>query len=548
MKRIDDILSSGKVPIAAVYARYSSDNQREESIDAQLRACREYAAKNRLKIVAEYVDKAKSATSTDNRSEFLNMIRDSEKFDFVLVHKLDRFARNRSDSIGYRMELKRHNTTLISVLENLDEDNPESIILESVLEGMNEYYSKNLAREVRKGLNENALRCIHNGGLPPLGYVVNQTTKKLEIDNEEALAVKLIFQCVLDGMGYSYIIQQLNQRGIKTKRGKSFGKNSIYEILHNEKYCGVYVYNRSQSKINHCRNSHKSKSDDEIIRIEGGVPAIINKEEFQKVQEILGKRANKVSSKKAKEIYLLSGKIYCGECGAVYCGNRHNCGRSKTTMVTYRCNNRVGKTSVECKNKEVNKKYLESFVLKVLSEIIFDEKYIPNIISQYNDYSLKNSSYLQDDINRIEKEISRLNKKIGNVTSVIAETGNATLVEALANFENERNNLTELLSETKERMKAIKIPDEEINAAFNKAKLMFESGKLAETKQIINLYVERIDVYPDRVDLKINPINFVSQYISAGDNAELSKIPSDNFSAEKSVTRRTLNERKSSDK
>lgn len=366
------------------------------------------------------------------------MISDADRFDFVLVHKLDRFARNRSDSIGYRMELKRHNTTLISVIENLDEDNPESIILESVLEGMNEYYSKNLVREVRKGLNENALKCQHNGGKPPLGYTVNPQTKMLEIDNEEARAVRLIFRSVLDGKGYSYIIKQLNENGMKTKRGKPFGKNSLHDILRNEKYCGVYIYNRAQSKTDNKRNNHKSKPAEDIIRIENGVPAIISKETFDKVQEILNRRVNKTPTSAAKEIYLLSGKIYCGECGAVYCGNRHMSSRGKSTIVTYRCNNRSNKTSIACKNKEINKKHIEAFVLKMLSDIIFDEKYVPNIIKDYNTFTLNNSSDMAENAAALKKEISRLNGKISNLTNVIAETGNASLVTALSKLEDER--------------------------------------------------------------------------------------------------------------
>lgn len=431
------------------------------------------------------------------------------------------------------MELKRHNTTLISVIENLDEDNPESIILESVLEGMNEYYSKNLAREVRKGLNENALKCQHNGGKPPLGYTVNPQTKMLEIDNEEARAVRLIFRSVLDGKGYSYIIKQLNENGMKTKRGKTFGKNSLHDILRNEKYCGVYIYNRAQSKTNNKRNNHKSKPAEDIIRIENGIPAIISKETFDKVQEILNRRVNKTPTSAAKEIYLLSGKIYCG--------NRHRSSRGKSTIVTYRCNNRSNKTSIACKNKEVNKKHVEAFVLKVLSDIIFDEKYVPNIIKDYNTFTLNNSSDMAENAAALKKEISRLNGKISNLTNVIAETGNASLVTALSKLEDERDDLTEKLEVLTEKMKAVKIPDEEINAAFVKAKAMFQSGTLAETRQLINLYVEKVVVYPDKIDLRINMINFVSNILSAGDNAQLSKIPAEGFAEDKSITRKNLN-------
>lgn len=164
---------------AALYARYSSDNQRSESIDAQLRAMQNYCQQNHILIVETYIDEAKSAT-TDHRPSFQKMIADSKyhQFNIILVHKLDRFARNRYDSAVYKRELKKNGVSVYSVLENLD-DSPESIMMESVLEGMSEYYSQNLAREVMKGMRETALQCKHTGGKPPLGYEIDQQSKKL---------------------------------------------------------------------------------------------------------------------------------------------------------------------------------------------------------------------------------------------------------------------------------------------------------------------------------------------------------------------------------
>ncbi|AST57700.1 recombinase [Thermoanaerobacterium thermosaccharolyticum] len=205
---------------AAAYCRFSSDNQREESIDAQLRAIREYAKKNNIEIVKIYADEAKSAT-TDDRPQFLQMIKDSEIgiFQAVVVHKLDRFARNRYDSAFYKRHLKKNGIRLISVLEQLD-DSPESIILESVLEGMAEYYSKNLAREVMKGLKENAFQARFNGGIAPLGYDINDGY--YIINEKEAEAVRLIFQMYKDDYGYRHIIDELNPRGYKTKKENNF--------------------------------------------------------------------------------------------------------------------------------------------------------------------------------------------------------------------------------------------------------------------------------------------------------------------------------------
>ncbi|MDO7787903.1 recombinase family protein [Desulforamulus aquiferis] len=233
-----------------IYARYSSDNQREESITAQIHEIREYAKANDIAIVNIYTDEARSAT-TDNRPGFIDMIDDAKKgmFEVLLVHKLDRFARNRYDSAFYKRELKLAGVRLISVTEKLD-GSPESIILESVIEGMAEYYSKNLAREAMKGLRENARNCKHNGGRPPLGLDVDPITKqyKPSSNQKEIDAVRLIFDMFDKGKGYGEIIFECNLRGYLTKTGKPFAKNGLHEILRNEKYIGTYTYNRSAVK------------------------------------------------------------------------------------------------------------------------------------------------------------------------------------------------------------------------------------------------------------------------------------------------------------
>ena len=210
---------------AVLYARFSSDNQRSESIDAQIRAMQAYCKHNNIMIVDTYIDEAKSAT-TAQRPSFQRMIADSKlgMFNIILVHKLDRFARNRYDSAVCKRELKKNGVSVYSVLENLD-SSPESIMLESVLEGMSEYYSQNLAREVMKGLKETALQCKHTGGQPPLGYDVEPDTRKLTVNEKEkekeAEAVRFIFSMYADGKGYSEILDTLHQKGCKTKKEKN---------------------------------------------------------------------------------------------------------------------------------------------------------------------------------------------------------------------------------------------------------------------------------------------------------------------------------------
>ena len=278
---------------ALAYARYSSDGQREESIDAQIRAIQEYAKRSGYTLQKVYADRGISGT-TDNRAEFQNMIDDARKgkFDVIIVHKLDRFARNRADSAIYRRELNKYGVKLLSVLPSITLckiiDSGESIILQSVIEGYNEYYSQNLRREVMKGLKENALTCRFTGGIPCLGYDIDKNTLKYVINSFEAEAVKLIFKMYLADEGYSSIINELNRNGFKTKRGGTFGKNSLYDILRNEKYTGVYIYNKSvHPDASGKFNRHASKSEEDIIRIEGGIPQIISKEDFEKVVEML---------------------------------------------------------------------------------------------------------------------------------------------------------------------------------------------------------------------------------------------------------------------
>ncbi|MDO4556495.1 MAG: recombinase family protein, partial [Lachnospiraceae bacterium] len=304
------------------YARFSSDNQRSESIDAQLRAIRKFCEDNNYNILTCYVDEAKSAT-TDRRPAFQEMIDDAVKGEFekIVIHKLDRFARNRKDSIVYKALLKEYGVEVVSVTEPLS-SSPESVILESVLEGMAEYYSLNLSREVKKGQKENALQCKTIGGTPPLGYDVDKNTLKFVINEHEATAVRYIFQSVLNGIGYKQIIAQLNAWGYRTKAGNPFAVTSLNSILRNPKYKGEYRYCQDVGKdMVKRRAAHKDYESDAVIRKKGGVPAIISERDFDKVQQIMDDRRIRDTSANAKENYLLSGKVRCGECGASYCGS-----------------------------------------------------------------------------------------------------------------------------------------------------------------------------------------------------------------------------------
>lgn len=402
---------------AVAYVRYSSDKQREESIAAQMRAIYAYAQKNNIQIIKEYADEAQSATD-DDRKFFQKMMRElpEVKPDLVLVHKLDRFARNRYDSAIYRRELQKSGARLLAVEQPID-DTPEGVILESLLEGMAEYYSKNLAREVMKGMKENAYEAKFNGGWVPLGYDVNQD-KRYIINEAEAVIIRLIFDRMLKGATYGEIINELNGRGYTTKRGKLFGKNSLYEILRNEKYCGTYVFNKTPKKIAGKRNNRVKKSEDDVIRIEDAIPAIVTQEEWLKVQEIMDGRKH-TSKSKSDTVYMLTGILKCGECGGAvtgYSSSKYRNGEKITTNYYVCSKAKKG----QCGNKkQYRKDALEEKVLSNLEQDIGNMKDLGGLIENlWNEICLINSTK-DEEQQELEKQLKVIEEKMDNITQAV---------------------------------------------------------------------------------------------------------------------------------
>lgn len=421
---------------AALYARYSSDNQRSESITAQMRAMEEYCQRNNILVVARYTDEAKSGTN-DRRESFQQMIEDSKKheFDIVLVHKLDRFARDRYDSIVYQRILKKNGVTLYSVLENLD-DSPESIILQSVLEGMNQYYSENLARETRKGLKENALQCKHTGGKPPYGFNVDKETKLLVINEEEAETVRLIFYMYARGYGYTSILKVLNEKGVFTRSGKNFRKENLYDMFTNPKYKGTYVYNRRSSKsAKGTRNNHSYKDPSEMIVIEGGCPQIIDNDTFQAVAKRINEHKHFIGKEYGSRLsHLLTGKIFCGECGKSMSGNRRFSGRNKSEYITYRCLT----LKKVCGNREINQGYIDAYVVHTIEENILNKKSLKKIKANIMNCLSKKDGPVTE-YAKTEEALIKNAKEIDNIANAIAEGHSSSIIiSKLTDLEKER--------------------------------------------------------------------------------------------------------------
>ncbi len=532
MKIIEQMKARGIVPKAVLYARFSSDNQRDESIDAQIRAMTKFCRENEVIVMEHYFDRARSAT-TDDRPEFLRMINDSKQrqFNIVLVHKLDRFARNRYDSSRYRNQLKKNGVLLVSVLENFD-DSPESIIMESLLEGMAEYYSKNLSREVTKGHHENALQCKHNGGRPPFGFRVNPETQLYEIDEDEANAVRFIFQSFDEGKSYDYIINELNRLGYKTRDGNPFGKNLIHEMLKNEKYRGVYIYNRRAAKGPDGKfNSHQNKFDDEIVRIQDGMPRIVSDELFESVNRILCSRKRLKNYSGKKHTYLLTGKIFCGNCGSAYSGGTRRSGKkNKTEYSSYTCSTKHRYSGIKCKNKEIRREYIEDYVLREILRVVLSDEKIPTLVKKYQDYYAMKLGGSDGELNTLRSRIKEAECKIKNLVSVIASTGSTALLSALTEQESEKARLESELAIAESNLRASVLTEEEITAAYKNARELFLEGSVEAKRQLISLYLDKVLVFDDYVEVYLNALplyireKLIKKYRNPSKNTQIAEI------------------------
>ena len=481
----------------------------DESIDAQIRAIEEYADKNDIKIVNKFIDRAKSATS-DKRPAFQEMIKyceaDNTGISMVIVHKLDRFSRDKYDSAMYKQKLKVKGIRVVSVLENLD-NSPESLILESVIEGMAQYYSANLAREVAKGQKENALKALHNGGDAPLGYDV-AFDKTYLVNEEEAQAVKIIFDMYVNGYSYSNIIDKLNDLGYKTKRGNKFGKNSLHGILSNEKYTGVYVFNKTQRKgVNGKRNGHKQKSDDEIIKVEGGMPQIIDREVFLQAQEMMQKRKKAPGSHKATTLYLLTGLIRCGECGHAMQGNKRK-DRYGNDYISYRCGCRKQKR--DCKNKEIKRDYLEEFVLTELEKHVLNDEAIPVLSKALNERLKTKSNDNHEMLTNLRNKLEKVNKEIENIlNAIMSGIVNNVLKNKLDELEKVKLNLELKINELSiesDDVVSVDITEDQIRSMFGKFKDFVLTRNLPECKKFISDYIKEVVVYRDHIEVVFNVV------------------------------------------
>ena len=488
---------------AVIYARYSSDSQREESIEGQIRECTAYAKKNGITIVKHYIDRAISA-KTDNRPQFQQMIKDSDKklFDIVLVWKLDRFARNRYDSARYKTQLKKNGVKLVSATEIISEG-PEGIILESVLEGYAEYYSADLAEKVVRGQTENILKGRCNGGRGTFGYTLD-SERKFHIDPLASPFVLESFRKYRNGLTMKEIRDWLNENGIKNPVGGAFTYNSVEHMLKNRRYIGELKFRD--------------------VVVPDAIPPIVPLELFDDVQEKIAKNKKAPARRKAEDDYLLTTKLHCGYCGALMFGES---GTSRTGEVHryYKC--ATAKKKKGCKKKTVRKQWLEDLVVNQTMQLVRNDAAMESIIAKVMELQNKENT----NIPLYEKQLRDAESGIQNMLNAIqAGILTSSTKERLEQLEETKRELEARIAE--EKLAKPKVTEEFIRfwlLRFRKLDMSLKDQRQA----LVDTFINSIYLYDDKVLITFNykegtqTITFeeAAQAASKGNGSDLDCFP-----------------------
>lgn len=471
---------------AVIYARYSSHSQRDVSIDQQIRACKLFAERQSIEVVEIYDDRATTGTN-DNRPKFQRMMKDAAKapWDYVIVYTLDRFSRNRYDSAVNKRTLKNYGIKVLSAMENISDD-PTGILMESMLEGLAEYYSAELSRKITRGMDDNAAKCMCNGQIP-FGYRRGEDGK-FAIDEAEAPIVQEIYRRIRDGNKLSEIIRDLNQRGILTKHGKQWSMSSFNRLLSNERYTGIYMY--------------------KDIRVPGGMPKIIDQALFDAVQLIMHTKKNPRKNtaldgapqrrRQENGVYYLTGKLYCGHCHSPMIGVS---GRSKQGPLYHYYVCKGKRTDHSCQKKNVNRDFIEKFIATALKETMLNDRAIRILADAAVQYQKQKSPSAE--LETLHLRATEIKKSIGNIVAAI-EAGifSAATQSRLAELEAEQKTVLTQLSLLQEEAEE-PLTREEIMAMLR----LMRNGEICDEafrEALIDTFLVAAYVYDDHCKIVFN--------------------------------------------
>ena len=455
--------------IGVIYARYSSHNQKEESIEQQVEECTAFALANNIRIIEVYADKAISG-KTDKRKNFQRMMRDAEKqkFTVVIAYKSNRIARNMLNALSYENRLESFGIRTLYAKEEFGDTAAGRFALRTMM-NVNQFYSENMAEDIRRGMADNAADCKVNGRLP-LGY--KNVGGHYAIDETTAPIVREIFERFLNEETFASIATDLNGRGIRTSYGNPWNKGSFHRLLQNDNYIGTY------------RHSGIVKED--------GIPAIITKEVFYAVQERLKTKKNPQGRKRDSADYLLTGKLHCGHCKSYMVGISGT-GKHGELHYYYTCNDR--RTGGGCKKKNVKRDWIEQKIAELTKDLILQDDVIEWIAE--NALEFQKQARRTVEITTMEDRLAESRKAAKNIVTAI-EQGifTATTRSRLLELEEEISTLERSL--TLARSANQPIEKDRIIYALEQLREGDVQNKSYQAK-LINTFVKAVYLWDDRI-------------------------------------------------
>ena len=421
---------------AVIYARYSSHNQREVSIEQQVRECMKHAAELGLHVVGTYEDRAISG-KTDKRPNFQRMMRDAEKgkFQAVVAWKSNRIGRNMLQAMVNEAKLEDCGVKVFYAEEDFDDTAAGRFALRNMM-NVNQFYSENMAEDITRGLYDNASKCMANGR-QPLGYKRGEDGRVV-LDEANAAVVREIFTRVAAGDLFVDIARDLNAQGIKTSKGANWNKGSFQSICQNERYRGIYIYGD--------------------VRVADGIPRIVSDDLWYRVQEAMRMKKNPVGTRHrvGAEDYLLTGKLRCGHCGS-YMTGVSGTSRNGELHYYYTCQKR--RTEHACDKKNIRRDVIEPAVAQAIKMYCLTDDVIAWIADRTVEYWEKHDNDLQ--IEALEQQLEENKKATSNMLKaiemgIITEATRTRMVE----LETEQSRLSVQLNVAKEDV--VKIDREQI--------------------------------------------------------------------------------------
>lgn len=380
---------------AVIYARFSSHNQREESIEQQVAECKVFAEQNNLEIVEVYADAAVSG-KTENRTQFQRLKRDAQrrKFSTIIAYKSNRIARNMMNALIFENEMSALNIQVLYAKEEFGNNAAGRFALRTMM-NVNQFYSENLAEDIRRGMEDNALKCKSNGSVP-FGY--KTIDGKYTVYEPEAAVVREIFTRTAAGEAFADIAADLNRRGIKTKAGNEWGRSSFHRMFKNEKYIGVYEFGN--------------------IRTEDGIPPIVSKELFYTVNNYLKNKKNPQGKHRENGDYLLTGKLFCGECGSAMVGISGT-GRHGEMHYYYTCNGKRLKKEPKCTKANVQRDFIEQAIASAVREYVLQDDVMEWIANSVDDYQKNHKN--NSEMSLLQSQLADIQKSVKNLLNAIEQ-------------------------------------------------------------------------------------------------------------------------------